>query len=126
MAVRITQDSRHRHAYETTDPDGYHYLAEDEPFAYEDRPDNTHYEVREGDTWQSIAGSQFAGLVDTRRAESFRSRRKPSGLFWVIMDFQPEPCLDPTTAPAPGTVLVLPSLRCYRERIQDPDRRRYA
>lgn len=107
-------DSRYRNSYESVDPDGYHYLAEYEPYGFEDLTDSTTYEVREGDHWQGIAGAKFAPLARAHR------------LFFVIMDFQPDPPLDPSVPPEPGTVIVVPSRHTARTKALASDRRRLA
>jgi len=124
MAFRT--DSRFRNSYETIDDDGLTFVAEADPFEYEDLPDNAVHQVAEGETWHSIAGDRFAALLRQPEAARFSQRLKPSGLFWIIMDFQPVPYLDPYTPPAPGTELFVPSVRTVIERIFDSDRQRLA
>lgn len=123
--MALHTDTRYRFVFEEEAADGQHYLTECEPFAYEDLPDNTLREVHDGDTWHSIAGEVFKALARTPESRLFSERLKPSGLFWILMDFQPEPYLDPTVPPPPGNI-VIPSVRTVIEKLRSPDRRRYS
>lgn len=105
--------SRFKSCFETFDEDGVLFTVDDTPYPFEDLSDNTTHEVKGGDTWWSIADKAFEPLE-----YSFR-------LWWVIMDFQPEPYLDPTVMPSAGTVLVIPSVRTVTTKILSPERRRY-
>ena len=88
------------------------FLTEREPFSFVELADNRTHVLRRGDTLQSLAGRYFRGLF------------RPSGLWWVIADFQPQPIHDPTVLPAVGTVLFIPSTRTVEERIFAEARRR--
>ena len=105
--------SRFRNCFETVDANGALFTVDDTPYPYENLPDNTTHQVRSGDTWWTIADKVFAPLE-----YSFH-------LWWIIMDFQPEPYLDPTVPPSAGTVLVIPSVRTVTTKILSPERRRY-
>ena len=80
-------------------------LTEREPFRFRSLPDNRQHLVREGDTLFSLAGRYFTPLP------------RPSGLWWVIADFQPAPIHDPTLALELGLVLFLPSIRLVTEEV---------
>lgn len=114
MAENVKTYSRFRSCFETTDDDGVLFTVDDTPFSYTDLADNSTYEVKAGDTWWSIADEVFAPLD-----YSFQ-------LWWVIMDFQPEPYLDPTVMPTAGTVLYIPSVKTVTSKILSPERRRYS
>lgn len=86
-------------------------LTEPEPFGFVDLDDNIQHVVTGGDTLFNIAALYFRGLP------------RPSGLWWIITDFQPTPIIDPTLAIAAGTRLWVPSLRTVTERIFDESRR---
>lgn len=77
--------------------DGLSYLLDREPIRYVNRGDNKRVQAKRGDTWYSLAAEH---LVPIPNAEQ---------LFWVICDFQPDPILDPTIAPTPGTIYYIPS-----------------
>jgi len=47
----------------------------------------------------------------------FRGIARPSGLWWVIADYQPQPIRDPTIPIRVGTILTIPSMRMLREEI---------
>ncbi len=114
MVDRLKPYSRFRNCYETVDEDGVLFTVDDTPFPYVDLPDNGTYEVKGGETWAEIADAVYAAL--------------PYGwhLWWVIMDFQPTPYLDPTVSPPAGTKLVYPSAATVQAKILSPERRRYA
>lgn len=80
-------------------------LTEREPFRFRSLPDNRQHIVQQGDTLFSLAGRYFAPLP------------RPSGLWWVIADFQPEPIHDPTLALDLGRVLFIPSVRVITEEV---------
>ena len=111
--AEIKAYSRFRNCFETVDENGAMFTVDDTPYAYVDLSDNTTYEVNSGDTWWTIADKVFAPLD-----YSFR-------LWWVIMDFQPTPYLDPTVMPPVGTVLYIPSVRTVTTKVLSPERRRY-
>lgn len=74
-------------------------LTDREPFPYQVFPDNVQHIVADGDTLAKLAARYYATLP------------RPSGLWWVIADFQPTPITDPTIAIEPGTVIVVPSVK---------------
>lgn len=114
MSATMKPYSRFRSCFETTDDDGVLFTVDDTPYPYAALPDNTTYQVTAGEMWWDIANKVFQPLEYAIR------------LWWVIMDFQPEPYLDPTVPPTAGTLLVIPSVRTVTTKILSPDRRRYA
>lgn len=83
----------------------------EEPYRFRDLSDNREHVVREGDTLFALAARYFRGIP------------RPDGLYWVIMDFQPEPIHDPTLQLDVGRVLIIPSLRTLQEEIFSARRR---
>lgn len=73
--------------------------------------DNKLHTVADGDSLFSLAGVYFQPLP------------RPSGLWWIIADFQPQPIHDPTLKLEVGRVLVIPSVRTVLENIFNEDRR---
>jgi hypothetical protein len=112
MVDRMQTYSRFRNCFETTDDDGALFTVDDTPFPYVDLADNGTYEVRAGDQWWDIARAVFHPLPYAQH------------LYWLLMDFQPVPYLDPTVPPSAGTNLVVPSLATIRSKVLDPARRR--
>jgi len=88
------------------------WMADREPFTFQQRTDNLFHVVQEGDTLFSLAGRYFRGAP------------RAAGFWWVIADYQPQRILDPTLQLAPGTVLVIPSRRMLEETIFSQERRR--
>ncbi len=86
-------------------------LSEREPFTFREFPDNRQHSVVAGETLWTIAGRYFKEVP------------RPSGLWWVIADFQPEPIHDPTLRLAVGSVLVIPSVRTVLESVFSENRR---
>ena len=68
-----------------------------EPVGYMARADTRTHQVTAGDTWTNLA------------ARYFPSFPRPEALFWVIMDFQPVPYVDPTVPPLSASILYVPS-----------------
>jgi hypothetical protein len=81
------------------------FLSERERFPFRDFSDNRSHIVREGDSLFTLAHRFFKGLP------------RPSGLWWVIADFQPEPIHDPTIQLDLGRVLFVPSVRTVVEEV---------
>jgi len=81
------------------------FLTEREPFRFRERPDTRQHVVAQGDTLFGLAGRYFAPLP------------RPSGLWWVIADFQPEPIFDPTLALELRRVVFVPSIRVVTEEV---------
>jgi hypothetical protein len=97
--------SRHAFSAAVLDDAGRLLLTEREPFRFRSFPDNRQHVVQQGDTLFSLAGRYFAPLP------------RPSGLWWVIADFQPEPVHDPTLALDLGRVVFIPSVRVITEEV---------
>lgn len=91
----------------------YTFLDEREPVAYSEQPDNRYHRVKEGDTWWGLAHRYFDGFP------------RKCGLWWILVDFQPDPIVDPTIALIPGQILVIPSARFVRDEVFSSKRRRY-
>jgi hypothetical protein len=85
--------------------DGVLRLTDRERFGFRSYADNRTHVVIQGETLQQLAGRYFRGLP------------RPSGLWWVIADYQPAPIQDPTLALQPGTVLIIPSVRTVQEKV---------
>lgn len=88
------------------------FLTEREPFRFVQLADNRAHVVTRGNTLYSLAGRYFRGFF------------RPSGLWWIIADFQPQPIHDPTIQLTPGSVLFIPSRRTIDEEVFGEARRR--
>jgi hypothetical protein len=106
--------SRFSFSAATLDAQGRLLLTEREPFRFRSFSDNRQHVVREGDTLFSLAGLYFAPLP------------RPSGLWWIIADFQPAPIHDPTLALELGSLLFVPSIRVVTEEVLSDARRQEA
>lgn len=104
--------SRYRFSRYLRDENGVKYLSDREPFAYRSFADNITHSVVEGDTLFSLAARYFSGFD------------RPSGLWWVIADFQPDPIRDPTFPLEIGRELVIPSVRTVSEEVFSSSRGR--
>ena len=104
-------NSRHTFTTAQYDDDGNLFLSERVPFRFVDLTDNRTHLVAQGDTLFSLAGRYYAGLP------------RPSGFWWVIADFQPDPIFDPTIELAAGSTIVIPSARTLLESILSEARR---
>lgn len=101
-----------RHTFTTAFLDGEELiLTEAERYRFRAFRDNRIHVVKEEDTIFNLAARYFRGLP------------RPDGLYWVIMDFQPDPIHDPTIKLSVGTTLVIPSLRTVQEEIFSERRR---
>ena len=105
--------SRHRFTFATLGSDGTLSLSDRVPYAFREFNDNRRHVVVEGDNLWNLAGRYF-------RSESIE---RPSGLWWVLADFQPQPIFDPTLKLAPGRVIHVPSFRTLFEEILNERRR---
>jgi hypothetical protein len=76
-----------------------------EPFRFRPFVDNIVHTVRDGETLWTLAALYFQGFV------------RPSGLWWIIADYQPDPIFDPTIRLTKGTTLFIPSMRVVNELI---------
>lgn len=88
------------------------WLADREPFPFQQRNDNIFHVVGENDTLFSLAGKYFRGYP------------RAAGFWWVIADYQPQRIHDPTLQLAPGAILVIPSRRMLEESIFSQERRK--
>lgn len=106
--------SRHSFAYGVKDAEGHLVLHGTEPYRFKAFADTREHLVRDGDTLYTLAGAYY------RKANIPR----PSGLWWVIADFQPSPIHDPTLQLDLGRILYIPSVRTLIEEIFAERRRR--
>lgn len=106
--------SRYTFSVAVLDDDERLVLTDHEPFRFRPLPDNRQHVVREGDTLFSLAGRYFAPLP------------RPTGLWWVIADFQPDPIHDPTLSLDLGRLLLVPSVRTVVEEIFSEKQRQEA
>lgn len=90
--------SRYQFADALTDSAGRLFLAEREPFRFEDRADNISHVVQEGQRWWHIAQLFYGDISDNA-----------GPLYWIICDYQVPPVLDPTLKIPGNTPIVLPS-----------------
>lgn len=91
--------SRYRFAPVNWDADGRAFFGLRPTYGYHEHEDNRRVVVVQGDALWGLAARHFRGVP------------RPSGLWWVIADFQPDPIRDPTVALEPGRLLFVPSLR---------------
>jgi len=103
--------SRHTFTRSFEDTNGFFQLSEREPFRFQSFDDNRQHIVADGDTVFNLAGRFFASFD------------RPSGLWWIIADFQTDPIIDPTIALEIGRTLAIPSLRVIVEEIFSEARR---
>jgi len=102
-----------RHEFTSAiEANGVRVLTRRVPFRFQDLNDNVQHLVSAGESLFTIAGRYFKGVTE-----------RPSGLWWIIADFQPNPIHDPTLELEEGTVLFVPSERTVREEIFNPKRR---
>ena len=106
--------SRYAFSAAVLDDAGRLFLTEREPFRFRAFPDTRQHVVQEGDTLFALAGRYFAPLP------------RPSGLWWVIADFQPDPIHDPTLSLELGRVTIIPSVRVVTEELFSEARREEA
>lgn len=104
-------NSRHMFVNGVEDDDGRVHLTERVPYAYRVLPDNVTHTVARGDTLWTLAARYYPALS------------RPSGFWWVIADFQPDPIFDPTIILAEGRKLVIPSARTLLSRVLSETRR---
>lgn len=103
--------SRHLYSEGLTNDDQVTYLTDRVRFTFREAFDNRFYKAVQGDTLFVLAG------------RAFPSFERPSGLWWVIADYQPEIIHDPTLRLTPGKTYVVPSERLVREEIFSETRR---
>ncbi len=103
--------SRHSFSAAVLDDAGRLLLTEREPYRFRALADTRQHVVQQGETLFTLAGRYFAPLP------------RPTGLWWVIADFQPEPIHDPTLALDLGRLLFVVSVRVITEEIFSEARR---
>jgi hypothetical protein len=103
--------SRYTFCAATLDEDGRLFLTEREPYRFRSFPDTRQHMVVEGDSLFSLAGRYFSPLP------------RPSGLWWIIADFQPDPIHDPTLSLDLGRLMFIPSVRVVTEEVFSEARR---
>lgn len=87
------------------------YLTDRVRFFFQSLDDNIQHVIVDGDTLWNLASRFYAPLA------------RPSGLWWVIADFQPDPIHDPTIRLDTGRLVFIPSLRTVNEQIFSPSRK---
>jgi hypothetical protein len=97
--------SRFQYSLGVIDPVGDFVLTDADPFAFVQLADNVEHQVETGDTLWGMAHVHFQPLA------------RPSGLWWIIADFQPVRIYDPTVTLVVGSTLYIPSVRTVLERI---------
>jgi hypothetical protein len=102
--------SRYRFTTAENAADGRLLLSDRVPYRFRELADNRQHVVHEGDTWFNLAGRYFSAMP------------RASGFWWVIADFNG--AHDPTVPPAPGAVVIVPSVRTLQEEILNERRRR--
>lgn len=102
--------SRYQYSVGSLDGSGDLILSDPEPFTYVSLADTVIHTVATGDTLWGLAHLYFQPLA------------RPSGLYWIIMDFQPVPIVDPTIALSTGQILHIPSVRTVTELIFNASR----
>ena len=98
MTVIVVDESRYQHTETWSDSDGRLLTTDRNPVRFRERDDNIIHVAAEGDSWFSLAQLYYDDISD-----------RACGLFWVIMDYQPTPVIDPTLAIRPRTQVVVPS-----------------
>jgi hypothetical protein len=83
------------------------------PYTYRQLTDTIVHNVNGGETLWQLSGYYYRDAF-----------QRPSGLWWVIADFQPESIFDPTIALIAGNSIFIPSVRTVKEKILDEARRR--
>lgn len=97
--------SRYSYSFAFVDPAGDLILSDAEPFGFVALADNRMHVVETGDTLFGLADRYFQPLA------------RPSGLWWILSDFQPTPIYDPTLALEVGSTIYIPSVRTVLEQV---------
>ena len=104
-----SRDSRYLNCRAMQDTDGRWFLSLPTPVRHQILPGNRTYASLGGETWWGLA-------------EGFYGPGQGMKKWWHLMNFQPEPAVDPTILLAPGTQVVYP-LRADLEALIDAMRR---
>lgn len=99
-------DSRYVNVEHLADTAGRIYTADRIPFRFTQRDDSILHIAQAGESWWGLAQKYYFEISD-----------RPSGLWWVICDFQPQPVVDPTLIIQPGSEVVVPSAFTVRNEI---------
>jgi hypothetical protein len=102
--------SRYQYSAGILDAGGHLLLTDPMPFGFVALADNVVHTVESGDTLWGLAHTYFQPLA------------RPSGLWWVIADFQPPPIYDPTVALVAGSTIYVPSVRTVLELLFNASR----
>ncbi len=102
--------SRYSYSQAYADANGRLLLTDPDPFPFVALADNVVHTVNTGDTLFGIADVYFRPLA------------RPSGLWWIVADFQPTPIYDPTVALEEGSTIYVPSVRTVLEQIFNANR----
>lgn len=105
-------NSRYKFSLRVADPDGLLFLTPRRRFLFQELADSRPHTVVEGETLEALADRFFDGITD-----------RPSGLYWIIGDFQLPPVLDASLELVPGSMLVIPSKRTARFVLSEARRR---
>lgn len=76
--------------------DGLTFMLDREPLYFQPRSDNKRVVAQANDTWWSLASTHLTALSN------------PEQFYWAICDYQPNPILDATVNPTPGTIIFIP------------------
>jgi len=104
--------SRYSYSVGSIDNVGDFVLSDALPFGFVELADTIVHAVESGDTLFSLAHVYFQPLP------------RPSGLYWIIADFQPTPIEDPTLMLKEGSLIYIPSVRTVTEQIFNANRAR--
>jgi len=97
MAYQSTE-SRNKLVPSYTDPVSTRLVLRDRtPFTFRDDERNINHTALDDDTWWSLAARYYLQISD-----------RPSGLWWVIKDYQPTPVVDPTLTIRQDTLVIVP------------------
>ncbi len=95
---QLTIDSRYKDLDVLETWDGYKITDDYVPTRFTVRNDTILHLAGEGDTWYHLAQKYYNDISE-----------RPSGLWWVICDFQPQPIVDPTLKVRIGNIIYIPS-----------------
>ena len=92
-----SRNSRYINSLGMQDTDGRWFLSLPTPVRYRDMPTNRTRTCEGGETWWGLA-------------EEFYGAGMGIKYWWHLMNYQPEPAVDPTIVLAPGATVVWPPL----------------